>query len=353
MGGIVAAETLLSIVNEQPIHSPHGSQTMSASSLSDPSLLMFPYIQGILAFDTPYLGIAPGVVAHGAEKHWNTANSAVSAYNNLASAFGWGTKSPGDSSSAGARKMITAPDTAAPASKAVNDANADAASAPLWQKYGRVALFAGAAGAVAAGGAAAYMKREQISEGWSFATSHLEFVGSLARPEDMKKRLNNIATLSETLHIGFANLYTTLGHAVDSAQKGAWTGKVAGKDRTFCNVPKGELKKFFVPAVNDKSQAETLAHMSMFEPKNNPGYYTMSERAKEIIISWAENQWYEESEGQTTSGVCIEEEAEMVEKEDMDMGEEEFEDIRESAKEEFEDLKDPLQDTKDELRDEL
>lgn len=322
MGGIVAAETLLSIVNEQPIHSPHGSTMHSTSSLPDPSHLMFPYIQGILAFDTPYLGIAPGVVAHGAEKHWNTASSAYAAYSSLAGTFGWGGKTA-ESGPVDASKMLPAPSTSA---KAVSDSNADAAAAPLWQKYGRVALFAGAAGAVAAGGAAAYIKREQISEGFSWATSHLEFVGSLARPEDLKKRLAAIAKLSESHAIGFSNIYTTLGHAVDAQGKQAWTGKVPGRDRTFCNLPKGELRKFFLPAVNDKSTAETWAHMSMFEPRNNPGYYSMSEHAKEHVVEWASNAWYEESEG-PLRGVGIEEEAEIVEKPE----EEEFEDVKRPA----------------------
>lgn len=253
MGGIVAAETLLSIVNEQPISSLQNSAERSTSSLPDPSQLMFPYIQGILAFDTPYLGIAPGVVAHGAEKHWNTANTAYAAYSNLAGAFGWGGKN-GESSAVDASKMLPPPDKTA---KAVSDSNADAAAAPLWQKYGRMALFAGAAGAVAAGGAAAYMKRDQISEGLGWATSHLEFVGSLARPEEMRKRLGSIANLSQTQGIGFTTIYTTLGHAVETQQKSSWTGKVRGLDRTFCNLPKGELREFFIPAVNDKSTAET------------------------------------------------------------------------------------------------
>lgn len=286
---------------------------------------MFPYIQGILAFDTPYLGIAPGVVAHGAEGHWKTASSAYSAYTNLASSFGWGAKSPGGTP-VDASKML-------PPAKAVSDSNADAAAAPLWQKYGRVALFAGAAGAVAAGGAAAYMKRDQITEGWSWATSHLEFVGSLARPEDLKKRLNDVVKITRNQKLGFTNIYTTLGRSADAETKESWAGKQFGTDRTFCNLPKGELKEFFLPAVNDKSKAETLAHMTMFEPKNNPGYYTMSEIAKEILIEWAQNEWYEDSDG-PVQNVALDEEGEMVEPED-----EEFENVKDPVHEEFEDMK--------------
>ncbi|KAF2865448.1 hypothetical protein BDV95DRAFT_531123 [Massariosphaeria phaeospora] len=316
MGGIVAAEALLSIINEQPIHSPQDS----TSSLSGSSSLMFPYIQGVLAFDTPYLGIAPGVVAHGAEKHWNAASSAYSAYSKLGDAFGWGGKGA-ETTAVDASKMLPAP---AQTARAVSDSNADAAAAPLWQKYGRVALFAGAAGAVAAGGAAAYMKREQISEGWNWASSHLEFIGCLARPEDMKKRLSSIAALAEKNDIGFTNIYTTLGHAVEREQKSSWTGKIRGIDRTFCNLPKGELRKFFVPAVNDKITAETLAHTSMFDPRNNPGYYSMSEHAKETVIEWAQNPWYEESDGGPTKSIGLEDEGEMVEEPE----DEEFEELK-------------------------
>lgn len=350
MGGIVAAETLLSIIADEPIPSLQNSQTNSTSSLPDHSTLMFPYIQAVLAFDTPYLGIAPGVVAHGAEKHWNTASSAYSAYTNLAGAFGWGAKDAG-SGAVDASKMLPAP-----SGKAVSDANADAASAPLWQRYGRVAMFAGAAGAIAAGGAAAYLKRDQISEGLNWATSHLEFIGALARPEEMQKRLAKVAKLTTTSELGFANLYTTLGHAVNQqqqTQKESWTGKVLGKDRTFCNLPKGQLKNYFIPAVNDKSTTETWAHMSMFDPKGNPGYYTLSETAKEKIIEWAENKWYEESEGPLTG--AGEEEAEIVERQEVDEAmqkEAEEREKEEKDAEEFVDLKRPAGTPVDEQGDE-
>lgn len=325
MGGIVAAETLLSIIGEQPVPSLQNSQTQdrSTGSLSETSTLMFPYIQGILAFDTPYLGIAQSVVVHGAEKHWNTASSAYAVYNNLAGALGWGQKDTA-SGTVDPSRRLPAPNT-----------TGDAASAPLWQRYGKVAMFAGAAGAIAAGGAAAYMKKDQISQGWSWATSHLEFVGSLARPEEMEKRLAAVVKRCDEHELGFANIYTTLGHAVDAQKGESWTGKVAGRNRTFCNLPEGELKNFFIPACNDKLETETLAHMGMFNARSNPGYYTLSEVAKEQIIDWVESEWYKESEGPLHKE--DEEEAELVMKPDVEeiLGiedvDEEFEYVKRAA----------------------
>ena len=317
MGGIVAAETLLSILNDQPI--PTTSSTSSIRSDNSSNTFMFPYIQGILAFDTPYLGIAPGVVAHGAEGHWNAASTAYQTYNSVANAFGWGGQAAQETQQAvGSGKML-------PSAGAGN--MADAAAVPAWQKYGRYAMFAGAAGALVAGSAAAYMKRDTITggitEGWSWASSHLEFVGCLARGEDLTRRLKSVIALEQSgSGFGFANLYTTLGRAVEG--KSQWATAVVGKDRTFCTIPKSEARGYFLPQVNDKATAETAAHMTMFTPKDNPGYYSMSEMAKEKIVEWTmRSAWYEDiDEDEAMAGADVEksfeEEAEMVEKPQVD-----------------------------------
>lgn len=327
----MAAETLLSISNEQPIH----NATADSESVQAQTTLMFPYIQGILAFDTPYLGIAPGVVAHGAEGHWNTASAAYSAYTNVASTFGWGNKQSTDPDVLAASKML-------PAASSAADSNVDTAVVPAWQRFGKIAMFAGAAGALAAAGGAAYMKREQLSDGWQFVGSHLEFVGCLARQEDMKKRVIAVAALAESLGIGFTDLYTQLGLAVQKQGNPStkWSSGILGEQRTFCIIPKTDIKKHFVPVVNDKATAETGAHMSMFEPKNHPNYYHMAETAQELIVNWtASTSWYEEATGYDPPELTTppegaddlptaDEDLEMIEKPDVDQ--DDYEDLAES-----------------------
>ena len=266
---------------------------------------MFPHIQGVLAFDTPFLGIAPDIIAHGAEGYSKKATNAYSTLSELATGLGWGSKSDpnvasGSSSSGKIVGALPAPSSAA-----------DAAAAPRWQSWGKYAMFAGAAGAVAAGGAAAlYSQREKLSAGWTWAYSHLEFVGVLYKGEELKKRVESVGSIGEERGIGSANFYTLLG-------KGAAEGfglvgatstlKDGNSMRTFCNLPrrvresKGGMQQEatglrWYKALNDKAGDETWAHMNMFYPRDNPGFYSLGERTKEVVASWIDRGWYESSE---------------------------------------------------------
>ncbi|KAI9803168.1 MAG: hypothetical protein M1825_001959 [Sarcosagium campestre] len=279
MGGIVAAETVIKLANEQPI-----------SQSTDTHGFMFPYIQAVLAFDTPYLGVSPGVVAHGAEGHYNTATSTLTQLSGLTGGL-WGAKVASDHQSNGSKKPVGAlPAPPATDSKSKPDGAAaiqrdgDAAATPTWQRWGKVAMFAGAAGALAAGGAAAYLKRDQITESWGWVGSHLEFVGCLMKGEDMKKRMQSIQELEDERGLGFANLYTVLG-------KGA-TGRKSDT-RTFVSLPRSALLNRWEGMVNDATKDEIGAHLSMFFARDNPGYYALAERAKTLIVGWIGNDWYD------------------------------------------------------------
>ena len=342
MGGIVAAETLISIAGDQPIPSarmtpadqeqPRNNTTEQADTSSDPSTttphlgvpdptqspssapppssdkyeapqdeqdhdgaLLFPYIQGILAFDTPYLGIHPGVVAHGAEAHYNTASAAMSAYTSATKLFG------GNSSTAAA---------AVDASKALPASTSQASGG-----WGRYALYAGGAAALAAVGGAAYANRNQISSGWNWVGSHLVFVGCLARGAEMAQRVESVVKLGDRYGIGFADFYTKLGRQGETKV----AGQLVGEERTFCVVPKeakqdrGEggrspakkqkmepgaksMKGHWVEAINTTSKDEVTAHRAMFTPGDHPGYYQMSDKARNLVVSWVDRGWYSTSQ---------------------------------------------------------
>jgi hypothetical protein len=246
MGGIVAADTILGLTSGPNIDSTTSSELNS---------FMFPYIQGVLAFDTPYLGIAPGVVAHGAEGHYNAASSVITELSGLAGAL-WGGKAATEVETTAKDFKKKEPVAALPTPPAAD------ASVPAWQRWGKMAMYAGAGAAIAAGGATAYMKREQITEGWSWVGSHLEFVGCLMKGEELQKRVSGMVRLNKELGVGWGNLYTRLGKKAVSKESGGMVGAVVGNTRTFCNLPKKEAKNLWQEAINDAAADETRAHMS-------------------------------------------------------------------------------------------
>lgn len=312
MGGIVAADALLSIAGDTAV-GVGGSDSHSSDDTTD---LLFPDILGVLAFDTPYLGIAPSVLAHGAEDKYRTASTVYSGMQSMG-VFGTGTN---------ATKGATAATNASAAALSNKAPLAlppvpDIAGGTSWQKWGKMALYAGAAAAVAAGSAAAYKNREAITEGVSWATSHLEFVGCLMRPEDLRKRVAKIEGLSTSQEmtkfegskdprmqmmaqqqeknekkdplgrVGWMCLYTKLGKAALKAQGSDvnYTGTLMGtgkSGRTFCNLPKGGGICHWKEEVNDFVKDEVSAHMEMFNPAQNPGYEALVEDAKGYVLQW-------------------------------------------------------------------
>ncbi|KAL2005991.1 hypothetical protein VTN00DRAFT_9645 [Thermoascus crustaceus] len=315
MGGIVGAETLLLLASEQPLPPP-SSLSNSTSSVVEPDSFMFPHIQGLLAFDTPFLGIAPGVVSYGAEGQYKAVTTAYNTLTEVASVFGLG----------GNKRTSTTTTTSTTSTKeqkalpaATGDAaSTDAAATPSWQRWGRYAMFAGAAGAVAAGGAAAlYSQRERVTAGWSWVTSHLEFVGCLARTEDLRQRVRSLSNLHRDRGIGCADFYTCLGKGAISFSNSTNNSNnsktslsqkiVRSKYRTFCNLPAdvededaaataaSGLK--WIRALNDKAADETKAHISMFSPKDNPAFYSLLRDSAELLLKWVDDGWYATATG--------------------------------------------------------
>ncbi|KAL5366119.1 hypothetical protein BJX96DRAFT_180442 [Aspergillus floccosus] len=326
MGGIVAAETLLLLASEQPIppklsgnrNTAHGHGTAGDGQprVVEPGTFMFPHIQGVLAFDTPYLGIAPGVVSYGAEGHYRNATTAYSALSEVAGLFGLGGGNDNTSpNTTVASNERTTQQTRSSQTTSGSATTTDAAATPSWQRWGRYAMFAGAAGAVAAGGAAAmYSQRQRLTDGWGWVSSHLSFVGCLARPADLRQRLSLLSDVHRDRGIVCTNFYTCLGHGatslVETTNQGSTSFSqkiIRSKHRTFCTLPPelegldpqptAEAGLRWVRAVNDKAKDEIKAHVSMFLPKENPAFYDLVGEAGKILVRSIDRGWYNTATG--------------------------------------------------------
>ena len=346
MGGIVAAETLILLSYEQPIQSDskhEGDQKRENSDTStadDQDTLaggvesfMFPHVQGLIAFDTPFLGIAPGAVSYTAEGQYRAVSNAIS---DVASVFGIGKGSKANSSGTrqSSESVSSSEGAGVGAAAATTSTDPDdVAAGPSWQRWGRYAMFAGALGAAAAGGAAAiYQQRQNIASGLSWVTSHLEFVGCLARTSELRDRLELLARIGRERGIGCTNFYTCLGKGAQALQeKTRMAGKssfsermIPSKNRTFCTLPRTQNKGddnsnsngngngtddqpnssspeqggiSWIEAVNNKAGDEIKAHTCMFLPRENPGLHTLVLRACDVIANSIDRRWYATSSG--------------------------------------------------------
>ncbi|KAF3142361.1 hypothetical protein TWF569_007671 [Orbilia oligospora] len=355
MGGIVAADTLLSILDDEPIKkkptSPSSSSPSSRSSSLDPrkrrdssskassssgkrqdvlndERMMFPAIVGICAFDTPYLGLSPSMFANSAENNFRAASDAFTTVSSIAKTLGFF----GSQEAAPAAPVATS---SSGAQAAALPAAGQATSSGGGWGWGKLALAAAAATTVTAGaGTAVYMNRSNITQGFSWVTSHLEFVGALFTSEELKTR---VMRASSVPGIGIANFYTVLGKGAKSVSntQGKTVEVGGGGLRTFCSLPpkprsgststptspssskdrasapagsaaassdsrgtadidvgNRDLRTWWFPQLNDKATDEVNAHMYMFTQATNPAYKHMLDGAGKQVMRWCIN-WYD------------------------------------------------------------
>lgn len=242
MGGFLATESVLSCIsaNERP----------HASSRTSSVVSILPYIQGVMAFDTPYLGIAPSVLVYGAEVPYQSVHAL---YESRAKGYGLTWRE--------------------------------------WVPHAIVALFLAGS---------AYFTKSVWMNGWEWLSSHLVFVECLLRRAELKSRLDRMMSISNQREIGFVNLFVVLGEWGSSDTAVVMEKVARGEMRSFCEVtPDGVGTAAFHPLKNVNAKDEITAHMSIFAKQENPGYEQLKFKALHLITGWVQ-RWYSEDDDSWT-----------------------------------------------------
>ncbi|KAK3935630.1 hypothetical protein QBC46DRAFT_421857 [Diplogelasinospora grovesii] len=295
MGGFVASDCLFRILDERH------------QSGNNPSGPIFPFIQGVLAFDTPYNGLARSMFVYGAFSNYQKVSNVFNVMTALSAA------APATLSKLATRRAAgTAASSVVPRSSSSN---------PGWKAWQMVAVRTGTVGAIAAGGVAAYMHRKQIIEGMrsmrslnkesvvqgyqqsvdalgqglayinkgnvgeSFAwlSDHFTFVGALMKQNELSRRLERLAALRG---VGVRDVYASLG------ENGYWSGGYFVPERTFCAVPAKDqpAAHLFSRHVVEDVSDEIVAHINLFKPDKNKDYERMITDTANLVIGWFHNE---------------------------------------------------------------
>lgn len=312
MGGFVASEALFHILDERA--------AAAAPDQPGADATLFPLIQGILAFDTPFNGLARSMFVYGAFSNYQKVSSVFNVMTALSAApAGLGmalkrgaTSLPGVASSATGRRALAGP--------------------AAWKTWQLVAVRTGTVGAIAAGGVAAYVHREKIRDGvqrarslrrqdlvegynqgvdrlgqglayinrgnvgqsFAWLSDHVTFVGVLMKQQELSRRLERLARLQG---VGVHDIYASMG------ENGYWSGGYFVPERTFCAVPgsaEAEKEKdkeevaqntaaagaLFSRHVVKNVEDEIQAHTGMFRPDKNEEYQLMVDKAGKLVLGW-------------------------------------------------------------------
>ncbi|WWC61647.1 uncharacterized protein I303_104231 [Kwoniella dejecticola CBS 10117] len=262
--------------------------------------VMWPRIVGILAFDTPYLGLHPKHHLSQAASYVDQARSIASTVGMLSpmalglgfGKFGKKTEETSEAGPSGTSRSSSPkngkgkePETTVlpgSASKTAENGTPTTTATSFWSKIPAIAppttktmygLGAAALGAVALG--TAYYRREDFVTGWRWGYDHMTFVKNLWDDEGMKGRLVAIHELIIGRKIVFHNFYTHL----------PLNPPTQLVSRTFGILPPTThpLYTYFNAASNSIAKDEVSAHMGMFNPKTNDGFYDLGLEVVRVI----------------------------------------------------------------------
>lgn len=236
MGGLVSSDAILDIAEE---YSPAP---------------LFPGIIGLIALDSPMLGLAPTLWTNGVDGLYKKGKTVYESASNIA-ALGSGLF---------ASKVVEAQ----AEQKAIEEKKSGGKLG--WKSIAAIS----AAGALAAGGAL-YSQKATLGRGYAWITDHLEFIGTLRATEQLSQRTVKVNSID---NVKFSCYYTLL-----TSKKSILTGG----DRTFVVLPKGELlKSRFHAQENSLAEDEVAAHTGMFSLRTNSGYEQMRNDIAAEIQTW-------------------------------------------------------------------
>lgn len=327
MGGLVAVDAALAIAQssaEQQARTPNDRQS---------HLKLWPRVVGVLAYDTPYYGVHPGVFKHGINKYAGYLQTAQSIGTFLAPmgvglAARWNSERQSQAQSSSSTSSSNGNST-----RDAGRSNEPAASARATSNW-RTALMATGAVALASGAAAsaAYFNKDKLNGAYGWVTDHLAFVSNLWDDNALRLRLDRLVDQPQILfHCYYTRLPASSRAANPPSQQ---TQTQVARDRTFIILPPRSARAAgsFTAMDNSSAADEVEAHISMFSAKHNPGYFELGLKTSGLIAVCLDNEsrFGDQRQAQQQSD---ERRGDLDEEKGLRDGDEELERLKSQAKE--------------------